>query len=98
MTAPRDIHEEIRKVLTNLRQDSDIFVMIEARFIDVIDDFLQDIGIDYRGLGSVSNFGTPFGNILNDNRTGGNDLGFVKQGRAENDTTLITGQDRWAGS
>lgn len=97
VNAPVEVHGEIRSVLENLRKDSDIFVMIEARFIDITDDFLEDIGVDYRSLGQVGNLGTPFGNIINDNRTGDNDLGFVKQGSPENDTTLISGQDRWAG-
>lgn len=106
VNAPRELHVEIQDVLKNLRKDSDIFVMIEARFIDVTDDFLEDIGIDYRGLGAVNNLGTPFGQILNlpgqargqsgDQRVG-NDLGFVRQGSPERDVTLIKGQDRWAG-
>ncbi len=97
VNAPVDVHGQIRSVLANLRKDSDIFVMIEARFIDITDDFLEDIGVDYRSLGQVNNLGTPFGNLINDNRSGGNDLGFVKQGSPENDTTLVKGQDRWAG-
>jgi general secretion pathway protein D len=105
VNSPRELHVEIQDVLNNLRKDSDIFVMIEARFIDVTDDFLEDIGIDYRGLGAVNNLGTPFGQILNlpgSAGTGGNqrvrnDLGFVRQGSPINDVTLIKGQDRWAG-
>ncbi len=97
VNSPLEVHAQIRDVLANLRKDSDIFVMIEARFIDITDDFLEDIGVDYRNLGTTSNLGTPFGNIINDNRTGGNDLGFVKQGSPDKDTTLVKGQDRWAG-
>ncbi|MBI4584638.1 MAG: secretin and TonB N-terminal domain-containing protein [Planctomycetes bacterium] len=97
VTAPVELQKEVYTVLENLRQDSDLFVMIEARFIDITDDFLQDIGIDSRALGAVNNLGTPFANIINDSRTGGNDLGFVKQGNPTKDVTLVMGQDRWAG-
>jgi type II secretory pathway component GspD/PulD (secretin) len=97
VNAPIELHAEIQRVLTELREDSDIFVMIEARFIDITDDFLEDIGIDSRALGLVNNLGIPYGNIINDSRTGGNDLGFVKQGSPVRDVTLIMGQDRWGG-
>lgn len=97
VTASRDLHAEIQSVLESLRKDSDLFVVIEARFIDVNDDFLEDIGIDSRALGLANNYGTPFGNVVNDGRTGGQDLGFVKLGSPVRDVTLIMGQDRWAG-
>jgi general secretion pathway protein D len=96
VNAPRELHAAIQGVLENLRKDSDLFVVIEARFIDVNDDFLEDIGVEYRALGAVNNYGTPFGNIINDNSTGGQDLGFVEQGSL-NDAELVMGQDRWAG-
>ena len=95
--APPELHEKVRSVLENLRQDSDLFVVIEARFIDITDDFLEDVGVDSRALGLVNNYGTPFGNQINDDRTGGQDLGFVKQGSPIRDVTLVMGQDRWAG-
>ena len=104
VNAPRELHVEIQGVLSSLRKDSDIFVMIEARFIDITDDFLEDIGVDYRGLGTVRNLGTPFGNVLNlpgssdsGEQRVRNDLGFVRQGSPDRDVTLIKGQDRWAG-
>ncbi len=97
VNASRELHGKIQTVLENLRKDSDLFVVIEARFIDVNDDFLEDIGIDSRALGLANNYGTPFGNVINDGRTGGQDLGFVKQGSPVRDVTLIMGQDRWAG-
>ena len=97
VNADRKTHAELQSVLENLRKDSDLFVVIEARFIDVTDDFLEDIGVDSRALGAVNNLGTPFGNIINDNRTGGQDLGFTESGDPVTDTELIMGQDRWAG-
>jgi type II secretory pathway component GspD/PulD (secretin)/tetratricopeptide (TPR) repeat protein len=95
--ADRQLQAQVRDVLQNLRKDSDLFVVVESRFIDVNDDFLRDVGVDYRGLGTGNNWGTPFGNVINDTSTGGQDLGFVKQGSPVRDVTLIMGQDRWAG-
>ncbi|MCZ6792121.1 MAG: hypothetical protein O7J95_00740 [Planctomycetota bacterium] len=95
VTAPAELHLAVQDVLASLRQDSDLFVVIEARFIDIFDDFLEDIGLDTRSLGLVNNLGTPFGNIINDNSTGGNDLGIVQSGDP-NDVNLVMGLDRWA--
>lgn len=74
----REIHKEIEKVLENLRRNTGIFVVIEVRFVDVRNDFLEDIGIDYRGLGNGSSIiGTPFTIIAND--SGGTDSGVHKR-------------------
>ena len=97
VNATKELHQQIQNTLKNLREDSDLFVVIEARFIDINDDFLEDIGIDSRALGVGSNWGTPYGNVINNSSTGGNDLGFVKQGSPVRDVTLIMGQDRYAG-
>ncbi len=97
VNATKEKHVELQSALKNLREDSDLFVVLEARFIEVNDDFLEDIGVDSRALGEGSNFGTPFGNSINSSSTGGNDLGFVKQGSPVRDVTLIMGLDRFAG-
>ena len=97
VTATPELHRKIAQVLENLRKDADLFVVIEARFLDINDDFLEDIGIDSRSLGLINNFGTPFGSQINDDRTGGQDIGFVRQGSPIRDVTLVMGQDRWAG-
>jgi len=41
----------IRELLTNLRRTTGLQVAIESRFISVQNNFLQDIGVDWRGLG-----------------------------------------------
>lgn len=41
----------VRKLLNDLRKNTGIQVAIESRFITVENNFLQDIGIDLRGLG-----------------------------------------------
>jgi len=97
VNATRELHQKVRDVLANLRQDSDLYVVVEARFIDITDDFLEDIGIDSREL-SDRNWDrvVPFGGDLNDSSSGGNDLGLVEQGSVDNNF-LVGGLDRWAG-
>ena len=46
-----EVHEMIRKLLDDLREATGIMVDIQARFIKVEDNFLEDIGVDFRGLG-----------------------------------------------
>jgi hypothetical protein len=51
----RELHKQIREVLKNLRRNTGLFVQVEARFINMSDDFMRDVGIDMRDLGQ----GTP---------------------------------------
>ena len=44
------VQEEIRGFLSNLRSFTGAMVSIEARFLAVTDDFLEDIGHEFRGL------------------------------------------------
>ena len=53
VNATRDLHGKVLDVLGNLREDSDLYVVIEARFIDIHDDFLEDIGVDSRSLAAT---------------------------------------------
>ncbi|MHC5079833.1 MAG: tetratricopeptide repeat protein, partial [Planctomycetota bacterium] len=46
------VHREIGKLLDDLRRYSGLLVTVEARFLTVEDDFLEDIGADLRGLGN----------------------------------------------
>lgn len=74
----REIHKKIEEVLKNLRRNYGIFVVIEVRFVDVRNDFLEDIGIDYRGLGNGNAvIGTGF--TLIGNNSGGTDSGVHKR-------------------
>ncbi len=52
--APAATHAKIRKLLSDLRNTGGMQVSIETRFITVADNFLQDIGVDLRGLGDDS--------------------------------------------
>lgn len=45
------VHEKIGQLLADLREATGIMVDIQSRFIEVQDNFLEDIGVDFRGLG-----------------------------------------------
>ena len=65
ITATRELHLAVASFLENLRADADVFVIVETRFIDMVDDFLEDIGVDSRNLGQPpgQGFGTAFGAV-----------------------------------
>lgn len=46
-----EVQEQIQKLLDDLREATGIMVDIQARFLKVEDNFLEDIGVDFRGLG-----------------------------------------------
>ena len=50
-------------LLDDLREATGIMVDIQARFLTVEDNFLEDIGVDFRGLGQP---GLGTNNFLND--------------------------------
>ncbi len=47
-----EVQEQIRSLLEDLREATGIMVDVQARFLKVEDNFLEDIGVDFRGLGS----------------------------------------------
>lgn len=53
----RDVHAKVVKLLEDMRVPANIMVEIKVRFLRVEDSFLQDIGIDFRGLGDDSTQG-----------------------------------------
>lgn len=57
------MQKQVQTVLESLRRNSGLFVQIETRFITLQNDFLRDIGVDYRDLGTSAPasqvFGTP---------------------------------------
>ncbi len=46
-----EVHEKIGQLLADLREATGIMIDIQSRFIKVEDNFLEDIGVDFRGLG-----------------------------------------------
>jgi len=62
-----EVHAQIQALLDDLREATGIMVDIQARFLKVEDNFLEDIGVDFRGLGQpglgsnilLDDFGDP---------------------------------------
>lgn len=59
-----DILAQIEALLKDLRKSTGLLVTIETRFVTIDDDFLEDVGVDFRGLGggladAVGAAGTP---------------------------------------
>ncbi|MHC4897416.1 MAG: hypothetical protein ACYTGW_09955 [Planctomycetota bacterium] len=75
----REVHAKVKQLLTELRSAVGIQVDVETRFIKVEDQFLEDIGVDFRGLGNDSSEGVP-GKGLEDRPN----AGFDDFGRREN--------------
>jgi general secretion pathway protein D len=46
----RERHVQIREVLANLRRHAGWSVQLETRLVDLTDDFLRDIGVDFRDV------------------------------------------------
>jgi type II secretory pathway component GspD/PulD (secretin) len=86
--------DRVEALLDDLRSSQGLTVSIEARFITIRDDFLEDIGVDFRGVGGAPQIPPPgippvpaalddvqFGNNSNPAGPGGtgNDAGFFFQ-------------------
>lgn len=86
--------DRVSALLEDLRRSQGLTVSVEARFITIRDDFLEDIGIDFRGIGGSPQIPPPgippvpaalddiqFGNNSNPAGAGGtgNDAGFFFQ-------------------
>ncbi len=76
----REIHTKVEKLLADLREAVGIQVDIETRFLKVEDSFLEDIGVDFRGLGNQASEGVAGRGLEQNNR--GN-AGFDDFGRRE---------------
>lgn len=50
LKAPFNLHKKLSEYLSSLRQSVRLLVSIEARFLAVDDNFLEDIGVEWRGL------------------------------------------------
>lgn len=48
------VQQEIRNFLNDMRRFSGMMVAMETRFLEVTDDFLEQVGVDWRGLGDNS--------------------------------------------
>ena len=66
-----EVHREIRSFLEELRRFSSSIVTIESKFLTIEDNYLQEIGVEFRGL---DNPGDPFTD-LDDVTSGLEDMG-----------------------
>ncbi|RME04746.1 MAG: hypothetical protein D6805_01975 [Planctomycetota bacterium] len=74
-----EAHKRIQKLLDALRKTVGVMVTVEAKFIDIQDNLLMEIGVDYRGLptnivnidgaGTNQNIGYRYLNAQGDNDT-----------------------------
>ncbi|MBE7493246.1 MAG: hypothetical protein HS108_16005 [Planctomycetes bacterium] len=86
--------DKVAQLLSDLRRSQGLTVSVESRFITIRDDFLEDIGLDFRGIGGSPQIPAPgippvpaalddiqFGNNSNPAGPGGtgNDAGFFFQ-------------------
>ena len=93
LNSPDNI-DRVANLLQDLRRSQGLTVSVEARFITIRDDFLEDIGLDFRGIGGSPQIPAPgippvpaalddiqFGNGSNPAGAGGsgNDAGFFFQ-------------------
>ncbi|MCB9934890.1 MAG: hypothetical protein H6840_04275 [Planctomycetes bacterium] len=93
LNSPDNI-DRVANLLADLRRSQGLTVSVEARFITIRDDFLEDIGLDFRGIGGSPQIPAPgippvpaalddiqFGNSTNPAGPGGsgNDAGFFFQ-------------------
>lgn len=51
------VQEQIEKFLNGIRQSAGILVSVEGKFLTVQDNFIEDIGIDWRGLNATTGAG-----------------------------------------
>ncbi|MBI1382785.1 MAG: hypothetical protein GC161_17060 [Planctomycetaceae bacterium] len=66
VTQTPEVHAEIAALLADLREATGIMVDINARFLSVADNFLEDIGVDFRGLGAPGLGSNAFFNDFGD--------------------------------
>lgn len=72
-TQSPQVQAELRDFLDELREIAGLMVNVEVRFISVEDDYLQDFGIDFRGLGGPAQVPNQANISLEDVTTGPED-------------------------
>ena len=96
-----EVHKQIERLLDQIRAATDVVVTIEGRFLRVQQTFLEDTGVDLRGLGSTLpsyfSIAAPDGPGFTDLSTGV--VGSYRQGR--NDVrarieNILTNSDPYA--
>ncbi|MFH1999714.1 MAG: hypothetical protein ABIK28_08540 [Planctomycetota bacterium] len=93
----RTVHDKINQLLNDLRASAGILVNVETRFIMVADNFLEDIGVDFRGLdGNINDDANPLAvvpNVLLDDFGDGSISGGYGYGSESDPSGIGTGND-----
>jgi general secretion pathway protein D len=75
-----EVQSEVRRFLEELRRFSSSLVTIESKFLSIGDNFLQEVGVDFRGL---DNPGVPFTDLDDVNLDNNPSLGLDNSGDGE---------------
>jgi general secretion pathway protein D len=75
-----EVQAEVRRFLEELRRFSSSLVTIESKFLSIGDNFLQEVGVDFRGL---DNPGVPFTDLDDVNLDSNPSLGLDNSGDGE---------------
>jgi len=75
-----EVQQKVRRFLGELRRFSSSLVTIESKFLSIGDNFLQEVGVDFRGL---DNPGVPFTDLDDVNLDGNPTLGLDNSGDGE---------------
>lgn len=91
--ADKDTHEGVLKLLRDLRRNVGIQVDVESRFLKVEDNFLEDVGVDLRGLGNQASQGVAGRGLENRPNAGFDDFGPSQQQNAATPGLVGTGTE-----
>ncbi|HLQ38356.1 MAG TPA: hypothetical protein VK348_11165, partial [Planctomycetota bacterium] len=91
--ADAETHEKVARLLNDLRRHVGIQVDVEARFLKVEDNFLEDVGIDLRGLGNQASQGQAGQGLGARPNVGFDDFGPKQQQNAATPGTVGTGTE-----
>ncbi len=91
--ADKETHEGVLKLLRDLRRNVGIQIDVESRFLKVEDNFLEDVGVDLRGLGNQSSQGVPGRGLETRPNAGFDDFGPSQQQNAATPGLVGTGTE-----
>ncbi len=91
--ADKDTHDSVLKLLRDLRRNVGIQIDVESRFLKVEDNFLEDVGVDLRGLGDQSSQGLPGRGLETRPNASFDDFGPSQQQNAATPGLLGTGTE-----
>ncbi len=91
--ADRETHERVDELIRSLRRHVGIQIDVESRFLRVEDSFLEDVGIDLRGLGNQASQGQPGRGLETRPNVGFDDFGPRTQQNPASPGTVGTGTE-----